>query len=348
MTEAFALLDNLLGSYTSLVLTTSLYVVFSIVVLFIIRSIRARVRKSQNTLDDYIFKALYTPLRILLVIIGGYIVLGEFAILMPESSLNSLLAYFDSIIIIWIIITIFSGITYMQKYFLSKQHAHVDTILLISKISKIAIVTVLALSLFQSLGFDISSVLAFGGIGGLVVGMAAKDMLANIFGGIMVNLDKPFSIGDWIRVNDVEGTVEHIGWRTTQVRTFSKNPVYIPNSHFSTASIETPSRMTNRRIYEVIGLRYDDIAKVKDIMSETEQMLKSHEYIDPSAITMVYFQTFNESSLDIIVYTFTKTTNWSEYQSVKSDILLDIYKIIERHEADIAYPTQTLKLEQNA
>jgi MscS family membrane protein len=94
------------------------------------------------------------------------------------------------------------------------------------------------------------------------MGFAAKDMLSNIFGGLMLQMDRPFSTGDWIRSSQFEGTVEKIGWRMTRIRTFSKNPIYIPNSIFASIPIETPSRMTNRRINEVIGIRYDDIAKI--------------------------------------------------------------------------------------
>ena len=103
----------------------------------------------------------------------------------------------------------------------------------------------------QALGYSISGVLAFGGIGGIAVGFAAKDLLANFFGGLMIYLDRPFSVGDWIRSPDknIEGTVEEIGWRLTRIRTFDKRPLYVPNSTFTQISVENPSRMLNRRIY---------------------------------------------------------------------------------------------------
>ena len=97
-------------------------------------------------------------------------------------------------------------------------------------------------------------------VGGIAVGFAARDLLANLFGGLTIYLDRPFSVGDWIRSPDrqIEGVVERIGWRSTVVRRFDKRPLYVPNSVFSTVVVENPSRMTNRRIYETIGLRYDD------------------------------------------------------------------------------------------
>jgi MscS family membrane protein len=125
---------------------------------------------------------------------------------------------------------------------------------------RVSVIITAILVALQSLGFNISAVLAFGGIGGIAVGFAAKDLLANFFGGLMIYLDRPFSVGDWIRSPDrsIEGTVEKIGWRLTSIRTFDKRPLYIPNSMFANISVENPSRMTHRRIYETIGVRYED------------------------------------------------------------------------------------------
>ena len=144
-------------------------------------------------------------------------------------------------------------------------------------------------------GYAVSSILTLGGVGGIVVGFAAKDMLANVFGGLMIQMDKPFSTGDWIRTTDksIEGVVEKIGWRMTRLRTFNKNPVYVPNSIFATIPIETPSRMTNRQIHEVIGIRYDDIAQMESILEKVEELLAKSEHIDNDQPCRVNFDLFN-------------------------------------------------------
>ncbi|SHN93877.1 mechanosensitive ion channel family protein, partial [bacterium endosymbiont of Bathymodiolus sp. 5 South] len=129
-------------------------------------------------------------------------------------------------------------------------------------------------------------------------------------------------------------------------RTFSKNPIYIPNSIFASIPIETPSRMTNRRINEVVGIRYDDIAKIPAIITEVEAMLKAHKEIDQSQALRVYFNYFNTSSLDCNIVAFTKTTSKDKYQQVKQKILLNIADIIAKHKAEIAYPTQTLHIQK--
>ena len=213
-----------------------------------------------------------------------------------------------------------------------------------AKLARIVLWVTAGLMILQSVGVSISGLLAFGGIGGIAVGFAAKDLLANFFGGLSIYLDRPFTIGDWIRSPDqeIEGTVEDIGWRMTCIRTFDQRPLYVPNAIFSQISIQNPSRMHNRRIYETIGIRYDDAARMKDIVADVRQMLESHDEIDLNKTLIVNFDRFAPSSLDFFVYCFTKTKNWARYHSVKQDVLLKILEIVDRHGAEVAFPTSTV------
>ena len=198
--------------------------------------------------------------------------------------------------------------------------------------------------ILQTLGLSISGVLAFGGVGGIAIGFAAKDLLSNFFGGLFIYLDRPFDVGDWVRSPDreIEGTVEQIGWRVTRIRTFDKRPLYIPNSVFSQISVENPSRMSNRRIKETIGIRYDDISIMIIIINQVKEMLKAHPDIDTEKTLIVNFDCFAPSSLDFFIYTFTKTTDWIQFHEVKQNVLLKIIHIIEKNGAEIAFPTSTL------
>jgi MscS family membrane protein len=218
------------------------------------------------------------------------------------------------------------------------------TVRVVGRLLRISVLITGTLVVLQTLGISISGVLAFGGIGGVAVGFAAKDLLANFFGGLMIYLDRPFSIGDWVRSPDrnIEGTVEDIGWRLTKIRTFDKRPLYIPNSMFNTIIVENPSRMSNRRIYETIGLRYCDSAKMGEIVEAVKTMLLNHEEIDSTQTMIVNFDSMAASSLDFFVYTFTKTTEWIRFHEIKQDVLLKIIAIIHDHDADIAFPTRTL------
>jgi MscS family membrane protein len=220
----------------------------------------------------------------------------------------------------------------------------------IGKILRAAVIITAALTALQIMGMSISGVIAFGGVGGIAVGFASRDLLANFFGALMIFLDRPFSVGDWIRSpdRDIEGTVEEIGWRLTRIRTFDQRPLYVPNSIFTTIAVENPSRMRNRRIYEKIGVRYVDIDALPQIVTDVREMLVAHPDIETSRTLMVHFNTFADSALEFFVYTFTRTTAWAEYHAVKEDVLLKISGIIAGHGAEIAFPTRTVVLENAA
>ena len=221
------------------------------------------------------------------------------------------------------------------------------TVKALGRVVRITIVVTAVLVGLDTLGFNIAGLMAAGGIGGLAIGLAAKDMLANFFGGVTVFIDRPFGIGDWILLKEkgIEGVVEEIGWRQTTIRKFDKRPVYVPNAVFTTASVENPSRMTNRRIFETIGLRYKDISQMDSVTASIHEMLVKHPEIDEKQTLMVNFNAFNQSSVDFFIYCMTHTVNWQHYHKVKQDVLLKISEIVLAHDASIAYPTRTLDLE---
>ncbi len=216
----------------------------------------------------------------------------------------------------------------------------------IAKLLRLSVIITAVLVAMQTLGFSVAGVVAFGGVGGIAIGFAAQSLLANFFGAIMIYLDRPFEVGDWIRSpdRDIEGTVEDIGWRLTRIRTFDKRPLYVPNSTFTQIAVENPSRMHNRRIKETIGIRYDDANKMGKIVQEVENMLSEHPEIETDQMLMVNFNTFAASSLDFFIYTFTKTTDWAKYHKVKQDVLLRILEIIDSHGAEVAFPTSTVHI----
>ena len=191
-----------------------------------------------------------------------------------------------------------------------------------------------ALLIIQNFGFSISGILAAGGAGGLVIGFAAKDSFANLFGGLTIYMDRPFSVGDWIRCPEkqIEGVVEQIGWRHVKLRAFNMNPIYVPNSIFSTAVLENPSRMTHRRINDIISLRYRDADKVVAIAAAIQAVLDGHEEIDHENTKLVSFEKFSTSSIDVMIRAFTKTTDWVIYRKIRQAILLKVAKIVFEHE----------------
>ncbi len=215
-----------------------------------------------------------------------------------------------------------------------------------AQIIRVIIIVLFLLAMMPIFGIPTAALLTFGGATTVVIGFATKDTLANFLGGLMVYWDRPFSVGDWIRSPDkeIEGTVEEIGWRLTRIRTFDKRPLYVPNALFSTISIENPSRMTNRRIKKTIAVRYSDANQIPPMLQAVQTMLQNHPEIDTNQILMVNLFELGESSLNFMIYTFTKDTDWERFEAIQQDVLLKTYEIIKAHGADCAFPTRTLHL----
>lgn len=336
---------------------TWVYQVFAVVFLTLLTSyLVAKVFKrlchlaehSSNPWDDVLLESARKPVRSLIWLLG----ISWAARIAQVASEAEVFEFIDPVRRVGVIILITWFLLGLAKRFevalqspqRMKEPLDVTTASAIGKLLRASIVITAMLVLLQNLGFSISGVLAFGGVGGIAVGFAAKDLLANFFGGLTVYMDRPFVVGEWVRSPDknIEGTVEHIGWRLTRIRTFDKRPLYVPNATFSTISLENPSRMTHRRISETIGVRYDDIAQVRSIAESVKQMLIDHEEIDDSQTLIVNLNQFADSAVNLMVYTFTKTTMWVRYHEVKQDVLLKIAEIIEQHGASIAFPTSTL------
>ena len=310
--------------------------------------------ETHNPWDNALIGAIRKPLRYLILIIGISVaadIAGQQTDAVIFKSVDSIRYLLIIIVLAWGLVRFVSGFekATIERRLQAGERVDQTTIHAMGKLIRTAIFITAGLVVLQTLGFSISGVLAFGGIGGIAVGFAAKDLLANFFGGLMIYLDRPFSVGDWVRSPDreIEGTVEQIGWRLTMIRTFDKRPLYVPNSIFASIALENPSRMSHRRIYETIGLRYSDINQMDKIVEDVKAMLQAHDEIDTSQTMIVNFNAFNDSSVDFFVYTFTKTTNWIYFHEVKQDVLLKISNIIEQHGAEIAFPSRTMFLESN-
>jgi len=223
------------------------------------------------------------------------------------------------------------------------------TIEALGKVFRLTVFIITGLVILSAMGVNLTGLIPFGGMGGIAVGFAAKDILGNVLGGLMLYWDKPFAVGDWIRSADkeIEGTVESIGWRMTVVRTFDKRPLYIPNGTFSQIAIENPSRMTHRRIRETIGVRYGDVDKVAGITDAIRKMMQDHPEIASDQTLIVNFNVYNQSTLDILIYGFTHTTDWVTFHKVKEDVLLKIAQIVADKGAEMAFPTRTLYVEDS-
>ena len=326
------------------VLTTGL-------VSFFVKRLLARMVKKLGSTgprwDDILIEAMRRPITWGVWLIGLDIAVD----LVYAQTQNVIFSYSDPVrnvgillCITWFLLGLIRGAE--AEFGRDAEQADRHTVEAVGKLLRLAVLITAGLVILQTLGFSISGVLAMGGIGGIAIGFAAKDLLANFFGAMIIYLDRPFTVGDWIRSPDrsIEGVVEKIGWRVTVIRDFQSRPLYVPNSIFTSIIVENPSRMANRRIYETIGIRYDDVERMTQVVDEVEQMLREHAEIDSNKTMIVNFNAFNDSSLDFFVYCYTHTTQWVKYHEVKQEVMLRIAAIIESHGAQIAYPTSTLHL----
>lgn len=321
----------------------------------VIRSLKKLIQwfdaKTRSKWDEILLNALHKPLG-WFIWLTGFVAALHVLVTYSQLAWGNYINDFWRVGIIfnvcWMFIRIVGSVETEITDYNYQGNLDKSTVYAIGRLLRLSIMITGGLIVLQYLGFSISGVLAFGGIGGIAIGFAAKDLLSNFFGAIMIFVDKPFAVGDWIRSPDrvIEGTVEDIGWRMTRIRTFDKRPLYVPNSVFSNIAVENPSRMLHRRIKETIGLRYQDLDKLELILTDIRKMLYNHEEIESSQTIIVAFDSYGDYSVDFMVYCFTTTTLWVEYHSIKQRVLLEIRRIVREHGADFAFPTQTLYLEK--
>lgn len=354
MTEFF---EGLLHSHAWIAeFVTVLIVMGCLSVLEVIayRNILARIQKTKVFWDVVLVKSIHPPLEVLIWLLGITIACDVLTISNHAPSFFYYLPLIRKVgvllLVLWFVVRFirqFEANYIVDAVSKDKEHdktlIHAVSQLLVAIVFMIAILTGM-----QMLGLPISGLLAFGGIGGAGVAFAAKDLLANFFGGLVIYADRPFKVGDWIQSPDrnIQGIVEYIGWRATRIRTFERRPLYVPNGTFLTISVENPSRMTNRRIKTIVGVRYEDSDKLEKLLADIKAMLMSHPDIDTKQLLLVNFCEFGPHSLNFLIYTFTKTTQWAEFQAVQQDVFLKILKIIEENDAECAFPTTTLHIPQ--
>lgn len=324
--------------------------VLHFVLLVVLGNLTRQLQKTKILMDDALILSVRKPLIALLWLVFGWISLQ---VLSAEFSYQWL-EYRHQVLEAGLLISIgwfaLGFVTLREAQLIALKDVRDIDVTLVSAVANIArlVIWIMAvLLMMQVLGITLSAVLAFGGIGGAAIAFASKDLLSNFFGALMIHMDRPFKVGDWIRSPDksIEGTVEKIGWRQTIIRTFDKRPLYVPNSVFTTIAVENPSRMTHRRIYETLGIRYQDQSSLQAIVTEVEAMLRQHPEIAQDQTLIVNFNQFSESSLDFFIYTFTKTKDWIKYHEVKQDVLLKIAEIIDNNGAGMAFPSSSLYIE---
>ena len=354
MNQLTAFLDRPLGPFTGAALLAALgfivaaYVLRAIVNRWLAKHLLAFTDRTETKSDDVAARALVTPLGQILPLAGVYLafrVLAEGQQEWVDVGANVFLVA-ATLLVTWTLFKFIDAWAILATERSRTTGSTIDDTLVptLRKALKTFVAVVVFVVVVQNLGYSVSGLLGALGVGGLAVALAAKDTLANLFGGVTILVDRPFKSGDWITLSGADGVVEEVGLRSTRIRTFAKTLVSIPNSVLANATVENHSLMPKRRIKLSVGVTYDASPdQMREAIRRIEAYLRDNSEINQEFL-MVKFTDFGASSLDILVYCFTVTTDWVKHLQARQDVQLSIMDILEDLGLEIAFPTQTVHL----
>ncbi len=316
----------------------------------VVRAITRAAAGTKSNIDDALVKTVATPLKIVPLIIGAY---GAILIIdvQDETLQGNLDRGVQSIVTLAVFWTLARAVNAFEFVFSGLREtlssAIVDWML---KALQLAIILFGFFAVAEIWNIPIAPLIASLGIFGIAVGLGAQDLFKNLISGILILTEKRFVPGEWIQVDSVaEGTVERINFRSTLIRQFDKAPVYVPNSMLSDNALKNFSRMTHRRIKWVVGVEYrTTVEQLKYIRDEIESFLWNDERFakPPEAALFVRVDSFNASSIDFMIYTFTHTRNWGEWLKIKEELAVAVMDIIAAAGTSFAFPSRTLYMQQ--
>ncbi len=319
--------------------------------LFLMERLEKLSQATRFNFDQVLVNSIANPGGWAFVIGGLY--LATVALPVPQEPVdvryfvNAMVRAGSALLIIWALMRLSDQLTalWMEKAEKTETRLDEQFIPIVRSSSKVFLVLIGGILVLQNLGYSVTSLVAGLGIGGAAVALASQDTLSNLFGSLVVFIDRPFQLGDWIEIGDVEGTVEEVGMRTTRIRTFANSLISLPNSQLTTKTINNWSRMKKRRIKTSLGLTYDT---TPEKMEQAVEMIRKLISEDPKLrddFYLVNFDNFGPYSLDIFIYCFTVTTDWAEFKQVQQDFYLKIMQGIADLGLSFAFPTQSLHLE---
>ena len=318
-----------------------------------IASLKALTRKTKTDIDDQILEAIEYPLEFAFVVVGLYVA-GQFVDLSETLAhlLTQIVRSLIAMTVFWAIYRVIDPLSNLFDRavgFFGSVSMHETVKGFFVKMTKAIIVCLGIAAIFQEWGFNVAAVLGSLGLVGMAVALGAQDFIKNMFAGLTIFLDRMFEKGNWIRTPDVEGNVEEIGFRATKIRQFDKALVTIPNSKLASEALINFSRMTQRRIYWIIGVEYRTThEQIRSIVQDISEYLHEHPDFETNpkkTKTFVFLDTFGPSSIDIMLYCFTKTTVWGEWLGAKERLAYKIKEIVEGHGASFAFPSTSLYVE---
>ena len=307
--------------------------------------------KTKLEFDDILLKALSKPVEWAAVLAGVYLAIDILPLPSKPVDFPRFVGAFalavGTTLIIWFSVRLVNEMSDWagKKAALTESKLDDQLVPIIRRSLKVFLYVIGVTLVLQNLGYSITSLVAGLGIGGLAFALAAKDGLANLFGSIVVFMDKPFQVGDWIEMGNIQGTVEEVGLRTTRIRTFANSLITLPNSMFTTQAVNNWTRMKKRRIKMSIGVTYSTTpSQLDELVKRIKQIIEEDKNIR-NDFYIVNFDNFGPSSLDIFIYCFTETTVWAEFLQAKQELMLKIMNCICEMGLSFAFPTQSIHVE---
>jgi MscS family membrane protein len=313
----------------------------------VLRWMLKHAEKTQTAADDILIGALSAPLGALCVVLGLWIGLKFLPIPTEpydgQHLIAALLKAALKVLAVWFLLRLNErGGRHAHEKALATNSPVADFVPLARKTIRVFLVFVAVLVVVQELGYSVTSLIAGLGLGGLAIGLAAKDTLANFFGSVVIFVDRPFARGDWIKIGEIEGIVEDISVRITRVRTFADSLITVPNALFTTTAINNFTRMRKRRIRVVLPVSFDATpTQLEELISRLRSLIVADPRLDVQDVT-VALQELGTYSLNVLVICFVLTTDYQEFMKTQQDLLLAIMKLFAELKLDFAYPTQTL------
>ena len=324
------------------------YVLRRLFARFIIRRLSKFVLKSKNQIDDAIIDVIEGPLKFLPVVIGFFIASSYIDFSANVQNFIDLInRSLITIFIFWLLHQLVVPFSFLIKKFEDKiSKPLVDWTL---RGLKILIFVLGIVAILELWGIKVGPVIAGLGLFGVAVALGAQDLFKNLISGIMILMEKRFTIGDVILVSgEVEGVVEQIGFRSTLIRRFDTTPVMIPNYKFAEQSVINHTRRHHRRIRWLIGLEYRTTTQqLKSIRDQISSLIQDDSKYAKNENTnfFVRIDSFSDSSIDMLVQAFTETNDWGEFLKIKESLAVNIIEIVEKNKAGFAFPSQSIYLE---
>jgi MscS family membrane protein len=316
---------------------------------FVIRKLTKIVNRTSNNIDNTVVEVIEGPLKFLPIVLGFFIATSYIQISLEVQNFVDLVnRTLITIFIFWLLHQLVIPFSYIIKNFEDKLSKPLVNWTL--KGLEIIIIVLGIVAVLELWGIKVGPVIAGLGLFGVAVALGAQDLFKNLISGIMILMEKRFTIGDVILVsNEVEGVVEQIGFRSTLVRRFDSTPVMIPNYKFAEQSVTNYSRRHHRRIRWLIGLEYktsiDQLKKIRD--SITKLIVENNDFAkNENSNFFIRIDSFSDSSIDMLVQTFTVTNEWAEFLKIKENLAVKIIEIVENNEAGFAFPSQSLYVEK--